>query len=100
MMAHRDMILADPGSRVTTDAQGKTAEEVLAAHPTSDYDARVPRQRDIGPVRGAAVRRTYSGEIARDALSNCFVDSWFDDCALMSRERPPSARCAAREQTA
>ena len=34
---------------------------------------------------GQLYRGTYSGEIARDALSNCFVDSWFDDCATMSR---------------
>jgi cyclase len=40
--AHRDMILAIRDRVAKLVDQGKTADEVLAAHPTSDYDAKVP----------------------------------------------------------
>jgi cyclase len=43
LIAHRDMILAIRDRVSQLIGQGKTAEEVLAAHPTSDYDARVPQ---------------------------------------------------------
>ncbi len=42
VMANRDMILAIRDRVAQLIAQGKTLEEVLAAHPTSEYDARVP----------------------------------------------------------
>ncbi len=41
--AHRDMILAVRDRVAQLVQQGKTAEEVLAAHPTADYDAKVPQ---------------------------------------------------------
>jgi cyclase len=40
--AHRDMILAIRDRVSQLMQQGKTVDEVMAAHPTSDYDARVP----------------------------------------------------------
>jgi cyclase len=43
LIAHRDMILAIRDRVSQLIGQGKSAEEVLAAHPTSDYDARVPQ---------------------------------------------------------
>lgn len=43
VIAHRDMILAIRDRVAQMVQQGKTAEEVLAAHPTSDYDARIPQ---------------------------------------------------------
>jgi cyclase len=42
VVANRDMILAIRDRVAQLIAQGKTLEEVLAAHPTSEYDARVP----------------------------------------------------------
>jgi cyclase len=42
VIAHRDMILAIRDRVAQLIQQGKTAEEVLASHPTSDYDAKVP----------------------------------------------------------
>jgi cyclase len=44
--AQRDMILAIRDRVAQLVAQGKTQEEVLAAHPTSDYDARVPNSKE------------------------------------------------------
>jgi cyclase len=44
--AHRDMILAVRDRVAQMVAQGKTQEEVLAAHPTADYDARVPNSKE------------------------------------------------------
>jgi glyoxylase-like metal-dependent hydrolase (beta-lactamase superfamily II) len=46
VMAHRDMILAirDKVSQLVT--QGKTQDEVLAAHPTADFDAKVPNSKE------------------------------------------------------
>ncbi len=46
VMAHRDMILAIRDRVAQLVAQGKTQEEVLAAHPTADYDARVPNSKE------------------------------------------------------
>ncbi len=46
VMAHRDMILAVRDRIAQMVAQGKTQEEVLAAHPTADYDARVPNSKE------------------------------------------------------
>jgi cyclase len=40
--AHRDMVLAVKDRVATLLEQGKTLEEVLAAHPTQDLDAKVP----------------------------------------------------------
>jgi cyclase len=40
--AHRDMILGVREQVAKLMQQGKTADEVVAAHPTSDYDAKVP----------------------------------------------------------
>jgi cyclase len=40
--AHRDMILAIRDRVSQLMQQGKTVDEVMAAHPTADYDARVP----------------------------------------------------------
>jgi cyclase len=42
VIAHRDMILALRDRVAGLVKQGKTADEVLAAHVTSDYDAKVP----------------------------------------------------------
>ena len=46
VMAHRDMILAirDKVSQLVT--QGKTQDEVMAAHPTADFDAKVPNSKE------------------------------------------------------
>jgi cyclase len=41
--AHRDMVLAIRDKVAALVRQGKTQEEVLAAKPTSEYDARVPQ---------------------------------------------------------
>jgi len=46
VMAQRDMILAIRDRVAQLVAQGKTLEEVLAAHPTADYDARVPNSKE------------------------------------------------------
>ncbi len=42
MLAHRDMILAIRDKIAPMVQQGKTVEEVIAAKPTADYDARIP----------------------------------------------------------
>jgi len=42
VMAHRDMILAIRDKVAALVQQGKSVEDVLAAKPTSDYDATVP----------------------------------------------------------
>jgi cyclase len=46
IMAQRDMILAIRDRVAPMVAQGKTQEEVLAAHPTADYDARIPNSKE------------------------------------------------------
>ena len=42
VIAHRDMILGVRDHVAELVKQGKSPEDVLAAHPTSDYDAKVP----------------------------------------------------------
>jgi cyclase len=42
VVAHRDMILAIRDRVQQLVQQGKSLDEVIAAHPTSDYDAKVP----------------------------------------------------------
>lgn len=46
IIAHRDMILAIRDRVAQLIQQGKSAQEVLAAHPTSEYDARVPQSKE------------------------------------------------------
>ena len=46
VIAARDMILAIRDRVAQMVAQGKTQEEVLAAHPTADYDAKVPNSKE------------------------------------------------------
>jgi len=43
VIAHRDMILAIRDRVAELVKQGKSQQEVLAAHPTADYDAKVPQ---------------------------------------------------------
>jgi glyoxylase-like metal-dependent hydrolase (beta-lactamase superfamily II) len=42
VMAHRDMILGVREQVAKLVKEGKTADEVVAAHPTADFDAKVP----------------------------------------------------------
>jgi cyclase len=46
IIATRDMMLAVRDRIATLVAQGKTQDEVLAASPTADYDARVPNSKE------------------------------------------------------
>lgn len=46
VMTQRDMILAVRDRVAQLVAQGKTQEEVLAAHPTAEYDARIPNSKE------------------------------------------------------
>lgn len=46
VMAHRDMVLAIRDKVSQLISQGKTQDEVLAAHPTADYDAKVPNSKE------------------------------------------------------
>ncbi len=46
VMATRDMILAVRDRVAQLIAEGKTQDEVLAANPTADYDARVPNSKE------------------------------------------------------
>jgi len=46
VMANRDMVLAIRDRVAQLIAEGKTQEEVLAANPTADYDARVPNSKE------------------------------------------------------
>lgn len=46
VMAQRDMIMAVRDKVAALVAQGKSQEEVLAAHPTADYDAKVPNSKE------------------------------------------------------
>jgi cyclase len=43
VMAHRDMIVAMRDKVSQLIEQGKSEQEVVAAHPTADYDAKVPQ---------------------------------------------------------
>jgi cyclase len=57
VIAHRDMILAIRDKVSQMVQQGKTADEVLATHPTSDYDARVPQSAETSE---RFVRQVYA----------------------------------------
>jgi glyoxylase-like metal-dependent hydrolase (beta-lactamase superfamily II) len=46
VMAQRDMISAVRDKVAALVAQGKSQDEVLAAHPTADYDAKVPNSKE------------------------------------------------------
>ena len=46
LIAHRDMILAVRDRVAKLVQQGKSADETLAAHPTSDYDSKVPQAQE------------------------------------------------------
>jgi cyclase len=46
VMANRDMIVAVRDRVAQLIAEGKTQDEVLAANPTADYDARVPNSKE------------------------------------------------------
>jgi cyclase len=46
VIAHRDMIVDIRNRVAQLVAQGKSQDEVLAAHPTADYDARVPNSKE------------------------------------------------------
>jgi cyclase len=46
VLANRDMILAVRDRVAQLIAQGKTQDEVLAANPTAEYDARVPNSKE------------------------------------------------------
>jgi cyclase len=46
VIAHRDMILSIRDKVSQLVSQGKTQEEVMAAHPTADFDAKVPNSRE------------------------------------------------------
>jgi cyclase len=46
VIAQRDMILAIRDKVSQLISQGKTQDEVLAAHPTADYDAKVPNSKE------------------------------------------------------
>jgi len=46
VMAHRDMLLAVRDRVAKLVAEGKSQDEVLAANPTSDYDAKVPNSKE------------------------------------------------------
>ncbi|HXA63891.1 MAG TPA: MBL fold metallo-hydrolase [Bryobacteraceae bacterium] len=46
LIAHRDMILAIRDRVAKLVHEGKTPEETLAAHPTGDYDSKVPQAKE------------------------------------------------------
>lgn len=46
VIAHRDMLLAVRDKVAQLVAQGKTQDEVMAAHPTADFDAKVPNSKE------------------------------------------------------
>jgi cyclase len=46
VIAHRDMVLAIRDKVSQLVSQGKTQDEVLAAHPTADYDGKVPNSKE------------------------------------------------------
>jgi cyclase len=46
VIAHRDMVLAIRDKVSQLVSQGKTQDEVMAAHPTADYDAKVPNSKE------------------------------------------------------
>ena len=46
VIAHRDMVLAIRDKVSQLVSQGKSQDEVLAAHPTADFDAKVPNSKE------------------------------------------------------
>ncbi len=46
VIAHRDMVLAIRDKVSQLISEGKTQDEILAAHPTADYDAKVPNSKE------------------------------------------------------
>jgi glyoxylase-like metal-dependent hydrolase (beta-lactamase superfamily II) len=46
LVAHRDMILSIRDKVAALVKQGKSSAEVVAAHPTADYDSRVPQAKE------------------------------------------------------
>ena len=46
LIAHRDMILAIRDRVARLAQEGKSADETLAAHPTSDYDSKIPQAQE------------------------------------------------------
>jgi cyclase len=46
VIAHRDMILAIRDKVSQLVSQGKSQDDVLSAHPTADYDAKVPNSKE------------------------------------------------------
>jgi len=62
VMAHRDMIMAVRDRVAQMIRDGKTQDEVLAAHVTSDYDSKVP------PVAGSADR--FIGQVYAELKSS------------------------------
>jgi glyoxylase-like metal-dependent hydrolase (beta-lactamase superfamily II) len=46
VMAHRDMILGIREKVSQLVSQGKSQDDVIAAHPTADYDAKVPNSKE------------------------------------------------------
>jgi cyclase len=46
LIAHRDMILAIRDRVAKLVQQGKTPEETVAAHPTSEYDSKIPQAQE------------------------------------------------------
>jgi glyoxylase-like metal-dependent hydrolase (beta-lactamase superfamily II) len=57
VMAHRDMILVIRDRVAKMIKEGKTAEEVIAAHVTSDYDSKVP---EVGTTADRFVGQVYA----------------------------------------
>ena len=57
LMAHRDMIIAIRDKIAPMVSQGKTLQEVVAAKPTADYDAKVP---EIGTTGDRFVGQVYA----------------------------------------
>lgn len=46
VMAHRDMILAIRDKVSQLISQGKSQDEIMAAHPTAEFDAKVPNSKE------------------------------------------------------
>jgi len=57
LMAHRDMIIAIRDKIAPMVSQGKTLQDVVAAKPTADYDAKVP---EIGTTGDRFVGQVYA----------------------------------------
>jgi glyoxylase-like metal-dependent hydrolase (beta-lactamase superfamily II) len=57
LMAHRDMIIAIRDKIAPMVSQGKTLEQVVAAKPTADYDAKVP---GVGTTADRFVGQVYA----------------------------------------